>query len=286
MASFARMQSRLLSAGALDAGVLAVSIVAVGAAVPWRDLLFAYAVGTAAASAGVVRGGLGVVEGALALTLMGAGVRHPVALAAVLIYRFISFWMVISVGWLIYFFGPRTGHRGTSKAAAPRIPALSGPLEDVDLRVPVLAGFQPGDEKRARPEREAAPGRAGSCAVSAISKGRPSTLQNALLEPGWGVNRGSQEGQRVGHGHQVVQMGLAGDASIQMPEQRRFSWPAKPEGQRRKRSSAPLVGDRCGFSISNHHPGNTPAGYGYVSGPEVRLRIKRKWRSRQESRQE
>ena len=171
MASFARMQSRLLSAGALDAGVLAVSIVAVGAAVPWRDLLFAYAVGTAAASAGVVRGGLGVVEGALALTLMGAGVRHPVALAAVLIYRFISFWMVISVGWLIYFFGPRTGHRGTSKAAAPRIPALSGPLEDVDLRVPVLAGFQPGDEKRARPEREAAPGRAGSCAVSAISKG-------------------------------------------------------------------------------------------------------------------
>jgi hypothetical protein len=75
--------------------------------VPWRGLLFAYAVGTAAASVGIIPGGLGVVEGALALTLMGAGVHHPLALAAVLIYRFISFWMVISVGWLAYLFNSR-----------------------------------------------------------------------------------------------------------------------------------------------------------------------------------
>lgn len=111
-----------------DAGVLAASIAAVGAPVPWRDLLFVYAVGTAVASAGVVPGGLGVVEGALAITLMGAGLRHPVALAAVLIYRIVSFWMVISVGWLTYFFGPRTGHRGSPKRAAPRLPELSSPF--------------------------------------------------------------------------------------------------------------------------------------------------------------
>ena len=124
-----------------DAGVLAASIAAVGAPVPWRDLLFVYAVGTAVASAGVVPGGLGVVEGALALTLMGAGLRHPVALAAVLIYRLISFWMVISVGWLIYFLGPRTGHRGSPRTAPPRLPGLRGPLGDVDLRAPVLLGL-------------------------------------------------------------------------------------------------------------------------------------------------
>jgi putative heme transporter len=127
-----------------DAGVLAASIAAVGAPVPWRDLLFVYAVGTAVASAGVVPGGLGVVEGALALTLMGAGLRHPVALAAVLIYRLISFWMVISVGWLIYFLGPRTGHRGSSRRAAPRQPGLAGPLGDVELRVPTLVDLQSG----------------------------------------------------------------------------------------------------------------------------------------------
>jgi putative heme transporter len=127
-----------------DAGVLAASIAAVGAPVPWRDLLFVYAVGTAVASAGVVPGGLGVVEGALALTLMGAGLRHPVALAAVLIYRLISFWIVISVGWLIYFLGPRTGHRESSRRAAPRQSGLAGPLGDVELRVPTLVDLQSG----------------------------------------------------------------------------------------------------------------------------------------------
>jgi uncharacterized protein (TIRG00374 family) len=92
-----------------DAGVLAASIVAVGAPLPWRGLLFAYAVGTVAQSIGILPGGLGVVEGALAISLMGAGVHHPVALAAVLVYRVISFWLVISVGWLVYFFSGRTG---------------------------------------------------------------------------------------------------------------------------------------------------------------------------------
>jgi Lysylphosphatidylglycerol synthase TM region len=127
-----------------DAGVLAASIAAVGAPVPWRDLLFVYAVGTAVASAGIVPGGLGVVEGALALTLMGAGLRHPVALAAVLIYRLISFWMVISVGWLIYFSGSRTGHRGSSTTAVPRLPGLPVPLGEVELRVPTLVDLQSG----------------------------------------------------------------------------------------------------------------------------------------------
>jgi putative heme transporter len=107
-----------------DAGVLAASIAAVGAPVPWRDLLFVYAVGTAVASAGVVPGGLGVVEGALAVTLMSAGLRHPVALAAVLIYRLISFWMVISVGWLIYFLG---GARPSSKRALRELAEGPGP---------------------------------------------------------------------------------------------------------------------------------------------------------------
>ena len=90
-----------------DVGVLAASVVAVGAPVPWRDLLFVYGVGVVAQNVGVLPGGLGVVEGALALALMSAGVRHPLALAAVLVYRFVSFWMVISVGWLTYLSGAR-----------------------------------------------------------------------------------------------------------------------------------------------------------------------------------
>jgi uncharacterized protein (TIRG00374 family) len=93
-----------------DAGVLAVSLVAVGAGVPWRGLLFAYGVGAAVGSLGLTPGGLGLVEGALTVALMGAGVHHGHALAAVLLYRFISFWMVSGVGWVVYFLG-RTGAR-------------------------------------------------------------------------------------------------------------------------------------------------------------------------------
>ena len=104
-----------------DMGVLAASIVAVGAAVPWRGLLFAYGVGTAAGSVGVIPGGLGVVEAALALSLMGAGVRHPLALAAVLVYRLISFWMVIAVGWLTYLFGARARSGDTLGTAEHRL---------------------------------------------------------------------------------------------------------------------------------------------------------------------
>jgi uncharacterized protein (TIRG00374 family) len=132
-----------------DIGVLAASIVAVGAAVPWRGLLFAYGVGTAAGSVGVTPGGVGVVEAALALSLMGAGVRHPLALAAVLVYRLISFWMVIAVGWLTYLFGAqaRSGDTlGTAKHPLLGRTQGSGPA---DLHLPgMVAAFPTGE----RPE--------------------------------------------------------------------------------------------------------------------------------------
>ncbi len=95
-----------------DVGVLAVSLLAVGAHVPWHGLLFAYGVGAAVGSLGLTPGGLGVVEGALSVALMGMGVHHGSALAGVLLYRFISLWMVSGVGWLVYL----VGHGGGSDA--------------------------------------------------------------------------------------------------------------------------------------------------------------------------
>lgn len=127
-----------------DIGALAASIASVGAGVPWRGLLLAYGVGTAAATVGLIPGGLGVVEAALALTLMGAGVHHPVALAAVLVYRLISFWMVNSIGWLAYV---RSGREvrapgrearreaGRRTATPSRLGRSHGP-GDVDLDLP------------------------------------------------------------------------------------------------------------------------------------------------------
>jgi putative heme transporter len=85
-----------------DATVLAVSIHAAGAAVPWHVLLLIYGSGVAAQSLTVTPGGFGVAEGTLALTLVAAGLRPGPALAAVLLYRLVSFWLVACAGWLVF----------------------------------------------------------------------------------------------------------------------------------------------------------------------------------------
>ena len=85
-----------------DAGVLAVSIYAVGALVPWRALLLVYWSGAVARSLGITPGGLGLVEGTLCLGLVGAGLHAGPALASVLLYRFISFWMLAAAGWVVF----------------------------------------------------------------------------------------------------------------------------------------------------------------------------------------
>jgi uncharacterized membrane protein YbhN (UPF0104 family) len=85
-----------------DTAVLAVSIHAAGASVPWHVLLLVYGSGIAAQSLNITPGGLGVVEGTLALTLVAAGLRASHALAAVLLYRLASFWLVAAIGWLTF----------------------------------------------------------------------------------------------------------------------------------------------------------------------------------------
>jgi pimeloyl-ACP methyl ester carboxylesterase/uncharacterized membrane protein YbhN (UPF0104 family) len=84
-----------------DAGVLAVSILAVGAAVPWRDLLLVYAAGISAQSLSLTPGGLGITEGAISVALVASGLRVGPAVAAAVLYRLVSFWLKAVVGWLI-----------------------------------------------------------------------------------------------------------------------------------------------------------------------------------------
>ena len=127
-----------------DMGALAASIAAVGAPVPWRGLMLAYAVGTGAAAIGIVPGGLGIVEATLAVALMEAGVHHPVALAAVLVYRLISFWMVNSIGWLAYLSLGRSGPSVRGVTTGSRRAGVLHRAGDPVLELPVLIGdFQP-----------------------------------------------------------------------------------------------------------------------------------------------
>jgi pimeloyl-ACP methyl ester carboxylesterase/uncharacterized membrane protein YbhN (UPF0104 family) len=85
-----------------DAAVLAVSIHAAGAPVPWHVLLLVYGSGVAAQSLNIAPGGLGIAEGTVALALVAAGLRASQALAAVLLYRLASFWLAAFAGWLIF----------------------------------------------------------------------------------------------------------------------------------------------------------------------------------------
>jgi uncharacterized protein (TIRG00374 family) len=82
-----------------DLGCLALSFVAVGAGVPWRGLLLAYGAGQLASLLPITPGGLGVVEGSLTVALVTFGGGHISTVAAVLLYRLISFWLVLPAGW-------------------------------------------------------------------------------------------------------------------------------------------------------------------------------------------
>ena len=104
-----------------DAAVLAVSIRATGAAVPWHYLLLVYGSGMAAQSLNITPGGLGVAEGSLSLALVATGMSASQALAAVLLYRLASFWLVALAGWLVVFWLRRPlARRGPGPGRIPQ----------------------------------------------------------------------------------------------------------------------------------------------------------------------
>ena len=106
----------------LDCACFALMFTAIHAPIPWGGLLLAYGAGQLAATLPITPGGLGVVEGSLTIALVEFG--GPVASTsyAVLLYRLISFWFILGLGWL--FIGEmalevRRGRWGRSAMAAP-----------------------------------------------------------------------------------------------------------------------------------------------------------------------
>lgn len=83
----------------LDCGCLALSFLAVGVGVPWKGLLLAYGAGQLAANLPITPGGLGVVEGSLTIALVAFGGAQVSTVAAVLLYRILSFWIQLPIGW-------------------------------------------------------------------------------------------------------------------------------------------------------------------------------------------
>jgi uncharacterized membrane protein YbhN (UPF0104 family) len=82
-----------------DALALALCFVAVGQGVPWQGLLLAYGAAQLAINIPITPGGLGVVEGSLTIALVAYGGQKEATVAAVVLYRLISFWGLLAVGW-------------------------------------------------------------------------------------------------------------------------------------------------------------------------------------------
>lgn len=97
-----------------DCAALACAIRAMGQPVPWTHLLLVYGAGAAVGSTGITPGGFGLVELALTAALTASGLPASHALAAVLAYRLVNFWLVLAAGWVCV---------GVLARRAPRDPA-------------------------------------------------------------------------------------------------------------------------------------------------------------------
>jgi uncharacterized membrane protein YbhN (UPF0104 family) len=95
-----------------DAACLAAAIAAIGFAVPWDKLLLVWCAAAAAASFSPTPYGLGVVDIALITALTRAGLAPPDAVGAVLLYRIITFKILVTSGWIGY----RRLRHGTRRA--------------------------------------------------------------------------------------------------------------------------------------------------------------------------
>jgi uncharacterized membrane protein YbhN (UPF0104 family) len=82
-----------------DCLCLVASIMAVSGRVPWQGLLAVYALTQVSQALPFTPGGVGVVEGTASLLLIAYGMAPATALAAVLLYRIISFWAILPIGW-------------------------------------------------------------------------------------------------------------------------------------------------------------------------------------------
>jgi putative heme transporter len=103
-----------------DCACLACAIRATGQPVPWHVLLLVYAAGAAVGSTGLTPGGFGLVEAALTGALATlTTMSPPTALAAVLAYRLVSFWMILIGGWILMIILSRARSRAEVYARAP-----------------------------------------------------------------------------------------------------------------------------------------------------------------------
>ena len=85
-----------------DCVCLAAAFWSVGAPAPWPGMVLAYGAGQLAGTLPLTIGGIGLVEGSLAVGLVAFGGRRGATVAAVVLYRLLSFWLLLPIGWALW----------------------------------------------------------------------------------------------------------------------------------------------------------------------------------------
>jgi len=85
-----------------DMSCLFFSLLAFGFVVHPGVLISAYGIATLLGLISFIPGGLGVVEGVLSLGLIGLGVSANIALFGVLLFRLMSFWLIMPIGFVSF----------------------------------------------------------------------------------------------------------------------------------------------------------------------------------------
>lgn len=99
-----------------DVACLAYACWAVGVHPSVSGLMVAYAAGKAVGSAvPLLPGGIGVVDAVIISALVGSGVQASSALAAVVLYRLISYLLVSAIGWVVIAFRYRGALKSTEE---------------------------------------------------------------------------------------------------------------------------------------------------------------------------
>lgn len=117
------------------------AFLAIGSSVPWKGLLLAYGAGQLAANLPITPGGLGAVEGSITIALSYFGGATSADISAVLVYRLLSFWLVLVVGWGSWSglaFGVRRGRwarRALHAPVEPGVVAATVAASEADERV-------------------------------------------------------------------------------------------------------------------------------------------------------
>ena len=99
-----------------DAAALLASLVAVRASAPWQGVLVAYTFGQLVSNVPLLPGGGGAVEASLALGLVAYGGTSGSIVAGVLLFRLISAWGLVPIGWAVW---ARSARRRGTEATAP-----------------------------------------------------------------------------------------------------------------------------------------------------------------------